>query len=131
MPQQLGALTLLVRDYDETIAFFTQILQFVLIEDTPLSPEKRWVRVAPAGSNVPCLLLARASTATQLAAIGNQAGGRVFLFLYTDNFWHDYATMQQRGVQFLEAPRCEAYGTVVVFADLYGNKWDLIELNAA
>lgn len=127
MPQAITHLALLVRDYDEAIAFFVDALGFQLLEDTPLGPEKRWVRVAPAGGKGAALLLARAATAGQRAQIGNQAGGRVFLFLETDDVARDHAAMQQRGVRFLEAPRRESYGTVAVFEDLYGNRWDLIE----
>ncbi|WP_298004252.1 VOC family protein [Anaerolinea sp.] len=126
MPQHLAHLALLVRDYDEAISFFTEKMGFVLVEDTPLTPEKRWVRVRPPGGET-CLLLARAATPEQQAFIGKQGGGRVFLFLHTDDFWRDYRAMQARGVHFIEAPRYEPYGTVAVFEDLYGNRWDLIE----
>jgi len=126
----LGAVTFLVRDYDEAIAFFTHALQFELLEDTPLGEGKRWVRVAPRGGRGAQLLLARASTPEQEAAVGRQAGGRVFLFLHTGDFQRDAARMQSAGVRFLETPRQEAYGTVAVFVDLYGNKWDLIEPHA-
>ncbi|MGX1787876.1 VOC family protein [Bosea sp. NPDC055332] len=127
MPQAIAHLALLVRDYDEAIAFFVGKLGFELLEDTPLGREKRWVRVAPAGGKGATLLLARAASAEQRAQIGNQAGGRVLLFLETDDFARDYALMLTRGVSFLEAPRLEGYGTVAVFEDLYGNRWDLIE----
>lgn len=130
MQQQLGSVTFLGRDYDEAVAFFTRQLRFELAEDTPLGGGKRWVRVAPPGSAGPALLLARAATPEQAAAVGNQAGGRVFLFLHTDDFAHDHAEMQARGVRFLEEPRHETYGTVAVFADLYGNKWDLLQPRA-
>jgi len=123
----LGHVTLLVRDYDEAIAFFTQALEFRLTEDTPLGEGKRWVLVAPQGPAGTSLLLARAVTPEQEAQVGNQAGGRVFLFLFTDDFERDYAAMRERGVVFAETPRHEAYGTVAVFEDLYGNKWDLLE----
>lgn len=123
----LGAVTFLVRDYDEAIAFFTGALRFELLEDTSLGAGKRWVRVAPRGNSGTQLLLAKASTPEQEAALGRQAGGRVFLFLHTDDFQRDAAHLQAAGVRFLEAPRREAYGTVAVFADLYGNKWDLLE----
>ena len=116
---------LVVRDYDEAIRFFTQALGFTLVEDTPRDG-KRWVRVAPPGGGGTELLLARAATPAQQQAVGNQAGGRVFLFLRTDDFQRDYARMKSQGVQFTEEPRHEEYGTVVVFLDLYGNKWDLI-----
>ena len=127
MTQAIGHITLVVRDYDEAIAFYTEKLGFVVVEDRPLTPEKRWVLVAPRGQNSPSLLLARAATPEQATRIGNQAGGRVFLFLHTDNFAGDHQEMLARGVRFLEAPREEDYGTVAVFEDLYGNKWDLIE----
>lgn len=126
MTQTLVQITLVVRDYDEAIAFYTGKLGFRLLEDTDLGGGKRWVRVTPPGS--PCaLLLARAANPRQEAAVGNQTGGRVFLFLHTDDFWRDYRAMQAAGVTFVEQPREEAYGTVVVFEDLYGNKWDLIQ----
>lgn len=127
MPQAIVHLALLVRDYDEAIAFFVETLGFELLEDTSLGPEKRWVRVAPAGGKGAALLLAQAATAEQQAQIGNQAGGRVFLFLETDDFARDHARMLAHGVRFLEAPRREGYGIVAVFEDLYGNRWDLIE----
>ena len=132
MSQHLGALALLVADYDEAIAFFTQGLGFELLEDTPLDePGKRWVRVAPQGAPGSALLLARAATPEQQAAIGRQGGGRVFLFLETDDFWGDYQRMQAYGVHFCEQPRHEPYGTVVVFEDISGNRWDLLQLAAA
>ena len=127
MAQTLSHVTLLVRDYDEAISFFTKALGFQLIDDTPQDEGKRWVLVAPAGSHGSSLLLAQASTPEQTARIGNQTGGRVFLFLHTDEFGRDYRDMKARGVKFLETPREESYGTVVVFEDLYGNKWDLLE----
>jgi catechol 2,3-dioxygenase-like lactoylglutathione lyase family enzyme len=120
-------MTLVVRDYDEAIDFFTQALRFTLIEDVPLGEGKRWVRVAPVGSTGASLLLAKAATPEQVEHIGNQTGGRVFLFLETDDFQDDYARMQAHGVRFAEQPRRESYGLVVVFLDLYGNKWDLIQ----
>jgi catechol 2,3-dioxygenase-like lactoylglutathione lyase family enzyme len=132
MAQTLGYVALVVRDYDEALAFFTQALGFVVIEDSVAKDrsgnEKRWVLVSPRGSRGTSLLLARASTPEETSCIGNQTGGRVFLFLHTDDFWRDYSEMQKRGVKFKEAPRQEAYGTVAVFEDLYGNKWDLLEL---
>ncbi|RAK67162.1 VOC family protein [Hymenobacter edaphi] len=128
MAQHLGNLTLLVRDYDEAIRYYVDVLGFELLEDTDRGEGKRWVRVAPASAGAPALLLAQAATDEQRAHIGNQAGGRVFLFLNTDDFQGDYARYQAAGVQFLEAPRHEDYGSVVVFADLYGNKWDLLQL---
>ena len=130
--QTLGYVALVVRDYDEAIAFFTQKLGFELVEDSAskdrLGREKRWVLVAPAGSRGTRLLLARASTPEEVSRTGNQTGGRVFLFLHTDDFWRDYRLMEARGVKFLELPREETYGTVAVFEDLYGNKWDLLQL---
>lgn len=127
MPQTLGHVTFLVRNYDEAVAFFTNALGFQLIEDTPQDEGKRWVLVAPAGSHGSSLLLAQASTPEQIARIGNQVGGRVFLFLHTDDFWRDFRRMSSWNVKFLETPREESYGTVAVFEDLYGNKWDLLE----
>jgi catechol 2,3-dioxygenase-like lactoylglutathione lyase family enzyme len=129
MTQSLVQVTLVVREYDEAIAFFTHQLGFHLLEDTILSDGKRWVVVAPNGSPTLRLLLARASTPDEIRSVGNQTGGRVFLFLLTDNFWDDYRNMQSRGVKFLETPRKESYGTVAVFEDLYGNKWDLLMPN--
>lgn len=122
----LGAVSLLVRDYDEAIAFFVGVLGFELTEDTDLGGEKRWVRVTPKGGQT-SLLLARATTPEQIALIGDQAGGRVWLFLYTDDLYHDHAAWSEAGVVFREAPRHELYGKVLVFEDLYGNAWDLIE----
>lgn len=127
MSRMLATVALLVREYDEAITFFTNVLRFKLIEDTPLSGEKRWVVVAPQGERGASLLLARASTEEQKACIGNQTGGRVFLFLHTADFWDDYTYMQAHGVRFTEEPRREPYGLVVVFLDLYGNKWDLVQ----
>jgi catechol 2,3-dioxygenase-like lactoylglutathione lyase family enzyme len=128
MKQVLGYVTFVVREYDEAIAFFTQALGFALIEDTDLGQGKRWVLVAPKGSQGTSLLLARAVNPEQVRHVGNQTGGRVFLFLHTDDFWRDYGVMKERGVKFQETPREEAYGTVAVFEDLYGNKWDLLQL---
>jgi catechol 2,3-dioxygenase-like lactoylglutathione lyase family enzyme len=125
--QSLATVSFLVREYDEAIRFFTEALGFSLVEDTPLSESKRWVVVAPDKNRGAALLLARAADETQRASIGNQAGGRVFLFLHTDDLYRDYEKMQENGVRFLEAPRKENYGLVVVFEDLYGNKWDLIQ----
>jgi lactoylglutathione lyase len=127
MQQSIAYVALVVRDYDEAIDFYTRKLRFRVIEDTPMGEGKRWVVVAPPGSAGSSLLLARAVTPAQANCIGNQTGGRVFLFLYTDDFWRDYASMRAAGVVFVETPRVEAYGTVVVFEDLYGNKWDLLE----
>ena len=128
--QKIGNVALVVEDYDEAIAFYTEKLQFTLIEDTPLGDNKRWVLISPPNANGTNLLLAAASSEEQKKAIGNQSGGRVFLFLHTNDFWRDYKQMIAKGVVFLEQPRQEAYGTVVVFQDLYGNKWDLLQLNA-
>lgn len=128
MKQKIGYVSLLVRDYDEAIKFFTEKLSFELMEDTDLGNGKRWVLVAPPGSSECCLLLAKASSPDQKDLIGNQTGGRVFLFLHTDNFWRDYEKMISSGIIFKEEPRIESYGTVAVFEDLYGNKWDLLQL---
>jgi catechol 2,3-dioxygenase-like lactoylglutathione lyase family enzyme len=128
MKQTLGHVALVVRDYDEALAFFTELLGFQVIEDTPLEPGKRWVVVSPPGSGGTSLLLARAATPEQASRIGNQTGGRVFLFLHTDDFWRDYRQMTDRGIKFRRPPREEPYGTVAVFEDLYGNLWDLLEL---
>ncbi|QIZ77537.1 VOC family protein [Ferrimonas lipolytica] len=129
--QQIGNVALVVEDYDDAIAFYTQKLQFTLVENTDLGAGKRWVQIAPPNSNGTNLLLAQASTAEQFSAIGNQAGGRVFLFLQTNDFWRDYQLMKANGVVFNEEPRVEEYGTVVVFQDLYGTKWDLLQLTNA
>lgn len=126
MGQRLILTTLVVRDYDEAIAFYVDQLGFVLREDKPVSPGKRWVVVAPPGDGTGGLLLAKAATDAQAQAIGNQSGGRVFLFLETDDFARDHARFVAAGVRFVEAPRDEAYGKVAVFQDLYGNKWDLL-----
>ncbi len=130
MPQTIAQLALLVRDYDEAVAWFTGVLGFELLEDTPLGAGKRWVRVRPPGARESGLLLARATTPEQVTAIGRQSGGRVFLFLHTDDFRRDHEAMKARGVRFVEEPRHEAYGTVAVFEDLYGNRWDLVERRA-
>jgi catechol 2,3-dioxygenase-like lactoylglutathione lyase family enzyme len=124
--QHLAYLTLLVPDYDDAIRYFTQALDFDLVEDAPRSPTKRWVRVAPKGSTGAGFLLAQPTTPEQEAALGNQCGGRVWLFLHTDDFWTNYNRMQAFGVDFTEEPRHEEYGTVVVFRDPWGNKWDYI-----
>ena len=129
MNQQIIYVTLVVRAYDEAIAYYTQVLGFDLVEDTDLGNGKRWVLVRPPGGGGTSLLLAQAASPAQAAHIGGQSGGRVFLFLHTDDFWRDYASFQARGVRFHEAPRGEAYGTVAVFEDLYGNKWDLLKLD--
>jgi catechol 2,3-dioxygenase-like lactoylglutathione lyase family enzyme len=127
MAESLACVTLVVRDYDEAIAFFTDALGFVLLEDSPRENGKRWVVVAPAGDTGGRLLLAEAATAEQERAIGNQTGGRVGFFLHTDDFAKAHQTMSAKGVRFLEEPRHEPYGTVAVFEDLYGNRWDLLE----
>lgn len=127
MRRRIGCVTYLVRDYDEAIRYFTQALRFEVIEDTRLSDTKRWVLVAPPGSTETCLLLARAATPEQELRVGDQAGSRVFLFLHTSDFRRDYEQMRSRGVMFQESPRREPYGTVAVFADLYGNRWDLLQ----
>ena len=127
MTARIAAIALLVRDYDEAIAFFTGALRFRLLEDSDLGGGKRWVQVAPPGDGGSALLLARASSPAQRARVGDQCGGRVFLFLHSDDFDGDRAHMQAHGVRFTEAPRTEAYGRVVVFLDLYGNRWDLVE----
>jgi catechol 2,3-dioxygenase-like lactoylglutathione lyase family enzyme len=126
--QYLAAVTLLVRDYDEAKAFYVGTLGFTLVEDTRITDEKRWILVAPPGSRETRILLAKAATPAQQARIGDQTGGRVFLFLHTDDFWRDYHAMRERGVAFRETPRHEPYGIVAVFEDLYGNRWDLIQL---
>lgn len=135
MTQTLGYVALVVRDYDEAIAYFTQSLGFHLVEDSSAKDRqgqlKRWVLVAPADSRGTSLLLAKASNDEEASRIGNQTGGRVFLFLHTDDFWRDYRAMADRGVKFCESPREEPYGTVAVFEDLYGNKWDLLQLKGA
>jgi catechol 2,3-dioxygenase-like lactoylglutathione lyase family enzyme len=130
MPQHIGSIALLVRDYDEAIAYFTTRLGFALTEDSDLGDGKRWVLVAPPGADGSRLLLAKASAPEQLRRVGDQAAGRVFLFLHTDDFWRDYAAYCARAVEFCEAPREEPYGTVAVFKDLYGNRWDLLQLRA-
>lgn len=131
MRQSIAHVALVVREYDEAIAFFTGKLNFTLVEDT-YQPEqdKRWVVVAPPGSTGTTLLLARASTPHQAEFIGNQSGGRVFLFLSTDDFWRDYERMVSRGIRFTREPAEQPYGTVAVFEDLYGNLWDLVQYSA-
>ena len=125
--QTIAHIALVVSDYDEAIDWYTRVLGFDLVEDTPREPGKRWVLVAPPGGNGTALLLARAANPEQACRIGNQTGGRVFLFLHTDDFERDYAAYVARGVRFIETPRRESYGSVVVFEDLYGNRWDLIQ----
>jgi len=130
MKQSIIHVALVVREYDEAIDFFTKKLNFSLVEDTyQPAQDKRWVLVAPPNSEGTTLLLARATTPEQLRAIGNQTGGRVFLFLNTDDFWRDYNEMLARGIHFVREPKQESYGTVAVFEDLYGNWWDLVEKN--
>ncbi len=125
--RSIATAALLVRDYDEALAWYTRVLGFACVEDTDLGGGKRWVVVAPPGDRGAHLVLARASTPEQVAHIGDQTGGRVFLFLETDDFVRDFKAMAARGVTFAEAPRAEPYGTVAVFGDLYGNRWDLIQ----
>ncbi|MDH3820628.1 MAG: VOC family protein [Gammaproteobacteria bacterium] len=128
MKQSIAHVALVVRDYDEAIEFFTDKLKFSVVEDIyQAAQNKRWVVVAPPGHAGSTLLLARASTDDQEAFVGNQSGGRVFLFLSTDDFWRDYDDMAKRGIKFVREPKTEDYGTVAVFEDLYGNLWDLIE----
>ncbi|EHI9302822.1 VOC family protein [Vibrio vulnificus] len=128
--QQIGNIALVVENYDDAIEFYTKKLQFTLVEDADLGGGKRWVQVSPPNSNGTNLLLAQASNDEQTQFIGNQTGGRVFLFLQTNDFWLDYELMKANGVVFNESPRIEEYGTVVVFQDLYGNKWDLLQLSS-
>jgi len=127
MKQRLAQIALVVNDYDEAIDFYTKKLHFDLIEDTQLSETKRWVLVRPKGSNECCLLLAQAANEEQKSRIGNQTGGRVFLFLYTNNFERDHKNLLDQNIEIIRGPAKEEYGTVLVFKDLYGNLWDLIE----
>ena len=127
MKQSLIHISLLVKDYNEAIEFYVNKLNFTLVEDTQLSEAKRWVLVQPPGSSGCCLLLAKAADESQKLAVGNQSGGRVFLFLSTDDFYRDYNQMKASGIVFVREPSLENYGTVAVFKDLYGNLWDLIE----
>ena len=128
MKQSIGLTALLVRDYDEALNFYVQRLGFKLVEDTYIpAQDKRWVVIAPAGSSGSALLLARAASPEQTSRIGNQTGGRVFLFLYTDDFWRDYTAYRAKGVVFVRDPKEETHGTVAVFKDLYGNLWDLLQ----
>jgi len=127
MKQRIAHIALIVKEYDEAIAFYTQKLDFTVIEDTHLSDEKRWVVIAPKGAEECSLLLARASDEEQKQSIGNQTGGRVFLFLFTDDFDRDYQNMLKKDVTFIRQPVIEGHGKVAVFEDLYGNKWDLIQ----
>lgn len=126
MQQHIAHIALLVNDYDEAIKFYTEKLHFIVLEDTLLSETKRWVRIAPKGSTSFALLLAKAANEEQQSRIGNQTGGRVFLFLYTDDFWRDHKNMQDNGIIFVREPVKETYGTVAVFKDIYGNLWDFI-----
>ncbi len=131
MKQSIVHIALVVRDYDEAITFYTQKLHFTIVEDTyQPKQDKRWVVVSPPNSNGTTLLLARASKPEQQPFIGNQTGGRVFLFLNTDDFWRDYTEMVSKGIKFIREPTEESYGLVAVFEDLYGNLWDLLQLNA-
>ena len=127
MNQHIAHIALVVKDYDEAIRFYTEKLNFVLLEDTKLSETKRWVMVKPAGEGQCCLLLAKAASEEQASRVGDQTGGRVFLFLYTDDFWRDYNNMLSQKINFVRPPVTEPYGTVAVFEDLYGNLWDFIE----
>jgi catechol 2,3-dioxygenase-like lactoylglutathione lyase family enzyme len=129
MKQSIAHIALVVDDYDDAIKFYTEKLDFTLLDDTPQSETKRWVLVAPPGSNECCLLLAKGVGDEQRSRIGNQTGGRVFLFLRTDDFWRDYETYRERGIKFVRDPKTEEYGTVAVFEDLYGNLWDLIQFS--
>ena len=129
MKKSVAQISLLVNDYDEAIEFYTQKLGFKLLEDTTIGKGKRWVTVGSENKYGCNLLLAKAVNEVQQKAVGNQSGGRVFLFLYTDSFWEDFETMKSKGVEFNEEPREEPYGTVVVFKDLYGNLWDMIQPN--
>lgn len=129
MNQRIAHIALVVKDYDEAIQFYTEKLDFELLEDTKIDDFKRWVVIAPPGAKECCLLLAKAADEKQLASVGNQTGGRVFLFLFTDDFWLDYNKLVERKVNFVRPPKEELYGTVAVFEDLYGNMWDLLEPN--
>ncbi|MEM8928293.1 MAG: VOC family protein [Bacteroidota bacterium] len=127
MNQRIAHIALVVKDYDEAIDFYTKKLNFDVIEDTQLDEEKRWVIVSPPGATECSLLLARAANEKQVQRVGDQSGGRVFLFLFTDDFWRDYNSMLEKGIKFVRQPKKESYGIVAVFADLYGNLWDLLE----
>lgn len=126
--QQIGLVTLVVADYDQAKAWYCERLGFVVVEDVQISEDKRWVLVRPPNAPGTSLLLAKASNDRQRERVGDQTGGRVFLFLHTDDFWRDFGAMQKRGIHFCEEPRQESYGMVVVFEDLYGNRWDLLHL---
>ncbi|TWF45292.1 catechol 2,3-dioxygenase-like lactoylglutathione lyase family enzyme [Chitinophaga polysaccharea] len=127
MKQKIAHIALTVKDYDEAIKFYTEKLNFRLLEDTKLTDDKRWVLVTPPGAEECSLLLAKAANDKQIASVGNQTGGRVFLFLYTDDFWRDYHSMLNQNINFIRPPKEEAYGLVAVFEDLYGNLWDLLQ----
>jgi catechol 2,3-dioxygenase-like lactoylglutathione lyase family enzyme len=127
LTQHIAHIALVVKDYDEAIQFYTQKLHFTLVEDTVLNDTKRWVLVSPGEAKECCLLLAKGVGEEQESRIGNQTGGRVFLFLHTDDFWRDYHDMRKQGIEFVREPNEENYGTVAVFKDLYGNLWDLIQ----
>ena len=129
MYQRIAHVALVVNDYDEAIDFYTKKLGFHVVEDTRLSEEKRWVMVAPPGAKECCLLLAKTSNEEQSTRVGNQTGGRVFLFLHTDDFWRDYHQLKDKEIKFVRPPEDFGYGTVAVFEDLYGNLWDLIQPN--
>ena len=127
MKQKIAHIALVVKDYDEAIKFYIEKLDFQLLEDTKLTEDKRWILIAPTGAKECCLLLAKAANDRQIASIGNQTGDRVFLFLYTDDFWRDYNKMLERNINFLRPPKEEEYGLVALFEDLYGNLWDLLQ----
>ncbi len=127
MNQYIAHIALVVNNYDDAIKFYTEKLNFTLLEDTKLSETKRWVMIAPKGNGQCCLLLAQAANEEQKIRVGNQTGGRVFLFLYTDDFWRDYNNFIEKKINFIRLPAEEPYGTVAVFEDLYGNLWDLIQ----
>ncbi len=129
MNQRIAHISLVVKDYDEAIKFYTEKLDFELLEDTKIDELKRWVVIAPPGAKECCLLIAKAANEQQMASVGNQTGGRVFLFLFTDDFLRDYNKMLEKGVNFVRPPKEEPYGMVAVFEDLYGNMWDLLEPN--
>lgn len=129
MKQRIAHIALVVKDYDEAIQFYTKKLDFELLEDTKVNELKRWVVIAPSGAKECCLLLAKAANEKQIASVGNQTGGRVFLFLFTDDFWRDYNKMVEKEISFIRPPKKEPYGMVAVFEDLYGNMWDLLEPN--
>lgn len=127
MARKIGAVSLLVKDYDEAIDFYVNKAGFNLVEDTPMTETKRWVVIEPNGNSGTQIILAKATSEEEIKCVGNQCGGRVWLFLHTDDFHRDFAAMTANGVKFLETPREEVYATVAVFQDLYGNKWDLLE----